>query len=408
MESDFAEVVERKPSRGQGGRPPPDFAECVLRGRRLAPARFCAPLAGYTHSAFRRLVADFGGYGALWTEMLAGAQILKEDFERSPWLRRRPAEGVVVYQLMLRAGDPVGRILSRLGEHGVEAVDLNLACDALSIRACEAGSALFEDLEALRAVVTEVRRHWPGLLTAKIRLGARRPDWEPRFVERLKLLADSGVDAVTLHPRFFEDKFRRRARHELLAWVASVTRLPLIANGDLLGAESVAEQGEKLRPACAVMIGRMALVRPWLFAAWESHSIQRWGASWNHELPAVEVGSHGPVRPGEGLSPAGCWGGRPMPGVPTCSRRPLERPVTVDVAAVWNRFADYLAEDFEPAVALRRLQAFTKYYAANYAFGHRFQVELARANSMEDARRCAGEFFERNPQILQHPTVAGR
>ena len=44
-------------------------------------------------------------------------------------------------------------------------------------------------------------------------------------------------------------------RHELLAWVASVTRLPLIANGDLLGAESVTALGERLRPACAVMIG---------------------------------------------------------------------------------------------------------------------------------------------------------
>jgi len=172
------------------------------------------------------------------------------------------------------------------------------------------------------------------------------------------------VDAVTLHPRFFEDKFRRRARHELLAWAASVTRLPLIANGDLLGAESVTVLGERLRPACAVMIGRMALVRPWLFATWE--------------------------------------------GAPSSESRFMGSPLTTGVAEVWNRLADYLLEDFEPAVALRRLQAFTKYYAANFAFGHRFHVELARTSSMEDARRCAGEFFARNPRVLEHPTVAGR
>ena len=97
------------------------FDECVLRGRRFAPARFCAPLAGYTHSAFRRLLAEFGGCGAVWTEMLAARQILREDPHGSPWLRRRPQEGFTVFQLMVRATDPLDRILARLGEHGVEA-----------------------------------------------------------------------------------------------------------------------------------------------------------------------------------------------------------------------------------------------------------------------------------------------
>ena len=150
------------------------FEECVIRGTRFCPARFCAPMAGYTHSAFRRLLAEFGGCGAVWTEMLAARQILEEDFGESPWLRRRPAEGPLVFQLMVRAGDPLERIMNRLGEQGVRAIDLNLACDALSIRACEAGSALFENLGALQSVLHQARRHWPGLLTAKIRLGSQR------------------------------------------------------------------------------------------------------------------------------------------------------------------------------------------------------------------------------------------
>lgn len=328
------------------------FEACVLRGRHFAPARFCAPLAGFTHSAFRRLVADWGGCGALWTEMLAAPQILKEDFARSPWVRRRPQEGCVVYQLMVRAGDPLDRVLDCLGENGVEAVDLNLACDAMSIRACEAGSALFENLASLRDVVTTVRRHWPGLLTTKIRLGSRRPDWEARLVERLHLLEAAGVDAVILHPRFFEDKFRRRARHERLAWVASLTRLPLIANGDLSGRASVETQADALRPACAVMIGRMAIARPWLFATWD-------------------------------------------------------QPATVDLGEVWQRLYAYVVEDFPPASALRRMQMFTKYFAANFAFGHRFTVDLANAKSLDDLRARADAFFARSPATVAHPVVAG-
>ena len=328
------------------------FDECVIRGRRFAPARFCAPLAGYTHSAFRRLLADFGGCGAVWTEMLAAPQVLRENFVSSPWLRRRPQEPFTVFQLMVRGGDPMEQILQRLGTYRVEAVDLNLACDALAIRVQEAGSALLEKPEILRTIVSEARRHWPGMLTAKIRLGSRRPGWEAVFVERLRLLEDCGVDAVTLHPRFFEDKFRGRARLDLIPWAASHTRLPLIANGDILRPEQVEELGEHLRPACAIMIGRMAIARPWLFASWEC-------------------------------------------------------PVKIDFAGVWWKMFDYIMEDFTPAVAHRRIQMFTKYYSANFAFGHQFYVDMRNAPSLPEARRVAEEFFSRAPATVAQPLVAG-
>jgi tRNA-dihydrouridine synthase B len=329
------------------------FEECVIRGRRFAPARFCAPLAGYSHSAFRRLLADLGGCGAMWTEMLAARQVLAEDFNTSPWVRRRPEEGFTVYQLMAGVGDPLDRILDRLGGEGVEAVDLNLACDSRLVRSCAAGSALFESLPALRAVVVEARRHWPGWLSAKIRLGSRRADWEASFTERLRLLEQAGVDAVTLHPRFFEDKFKRRARLELIPWAASLTRLPLIANGDLGGPVHVQAQAEHLRPASAIMLGRMAVACPWIFAAWD-------------------------------------------------------RPAAVDRAQIWRRMHRYLVEDFPPATALRRLKMFTKYFAANFVFGHQFRVAVSNAPSLEAAWDRANDFFSREPATFAEPVITGR
>lgn len=328
------------------------FETCVIRGREFAPARFCAPMAGYSHSAFRRLLASFGGCGAVWTEMLASRQTLSENFATSPWLRRRAGEPFTVFQLMAAAGDPLERILHRMGEHGVEAVDLNLACDALSARARSAGSALFDNFAALRRVVTEARRHWPGLLLAKIRLGARRPEWEAGFTERLRLLADVGVDGVTLHPRFFEDKFRGRARPELIPWAASLTSLPLIANGDLGGRQQVEAHAGSLAPAAAVMIGRMALARPWLFAAWE-------------------------------------------------------KPVAVDLAAIWRQAGGFIEEDFPAPTAVRRVQMFTKYFAANFAFGHQFRVAIANAPSLAAIRERAEIFFATSPALVADPTVAG-
>jgi tRNA-dihydrouridine synthase B len=328
------------------------FDECVIRGRRFSPARFCAPLAGYTHSAFRRLVAELGGCGAVWTEMLAARQILSENFKTSPWLRRRPQESCVVYQLMVNDRDPLERVLDRLGEAGADALDLNLACDAKAIRSCWAGSALFDNLEALRAVLHKARRLWPHLLTAKIRLGHQCPEWQPRFVERLRLLEEAGVDAVILHARFFEEKFKRRARHELFPWAASLTRLPLIANGDLSGRDMVQAQAGLFQSVSAVMLGRMAVAQPWIFATWD-------------------------------------------------------QPKSIDLAAVWRAMCHHVMEDFPPAVALRRLQMFTKYFAANFKFGHQFNVDLAQAPSLEEIQRRAEDFFSRAPVTVAQPTVSG-
>jgi tRNA-dihydrouridine synthase len=291
------------------------------------------------------LLADFGGCGAVWTEMLAARQLLNENFATSPWVRRRPQDGSIVFQLMVRPGDPMQRILDRLRSHDVDAVDLNLACDSPFIRAQAAGRVLFERREELRILVGEARQHWPGLLTAKIRLGTEGPNWQTDFADRLQLLEAAGIDAVTVHPRLFEDKFRRRARLELFPWIASLTKLPIIANGDLLSRTQVLEQADHLRPTCAVMFGRVAITRPWIFAAWN-------------------------------------------------------QPVRVDHAEIWQTMSRYIVEDFTPLVALRRIKMFTKYYAANFAFGHPFYMTVFNAPSLDAVRQVAATFFSRDPKLV--------
>jgi len=326
------------------------FDECVIRGRRFAPARFCGPLVGFTHSAFRRLVADLGGSGALWTEMLAARQILKEDFSESTWVRRREQETSLFYQLMVNADDPIEQVLERLEQNGVDALDLNLACSAGSVRFLKAGCNLFEDINSLRMMLERIRKVWPHVFTVKIRLGHERPDWKPRFIERLRLLEDSGVDAVILHPRFFEDRFKRRARHELYPWVTSLTRLPIIANGDISGPETLRERPDDFQSVQGVMLGRMAVARPWIFSTWE-------------------------------------------------------HPVEVDMAAIWNRMCSHVMEDFPPVVALRKMQMFNRYFSVNFKFGHQFIIEMARAVSIDDLRGKAEVFFSHDITLANQPTV---
>ena len=328
------------------------FDECIIRGERFSPARFCAPLAGYSHSAFRRLVAELGGCGALWTEMLAARQIINENFEKSPWLKRRSVEGCVFYQLMINAGDPFEKILNRMGENGIRAIDLNLACNAPHIRANASGSALFEQPTAMEQAVRTIRSYWPGILTAKIRLGSHRTGWQARFIERIRILEDAGVDALILHTRFFEDRFRRTAHHQYFAWAKEQTRLPMIANGDIEGPAHAKQLESELHSTSGIMIGRMAVVRPWIFRGWNA-------------------------------------------------------PLNPDYAGIWNKMYDYIMEDFDPATALRRIQMFSKYFGANFAFGHQFNCMLGRAKNTVEILQFAMEFFSKSQALISRPVVAG-
>lgn len=318
------------------------FEYCEIRGKRFEPARFAAPLAGYTHSAFRRLAAEFGGCGAFWTEMLSARQLVNEDFEKSPWLKRSPAEKFTVYQLMTRPGDPIQKAIERLKTHGVEAIDLNFACDAPHIRSLQAGSALFGNIEGLKQIISETRKYWDRLLFVKIRLGDRKPDWQEKLKERLLLIQDCGADAIVVHPRFFEDKFKRSARHDLLSWIASVVKIPLVASGDITCKEDVERLADKLKPASAIMLGRIAIIKPWVFAEWD-------------------------------------------------------KPLSINYYQVWDKMFSYILEDFEPQVAISRIKMFAKYYSFNFTYGKNFYTKIYNAKTIEEIKIIAEEFFSSNP-----------
>lgn len=329
------------------------FEHLTLRGSKIAPAWFAAPMANITHSAFRRLVADFGGHGALFTEMLSAKALLAESFTTSPYLRRRPSEGMVFYQLMISDNDRLEAIMEKARSFEPAGVDVNLACAAPRIKHGRAGAALFDDPARLNPVLETVRNGFAGPVTVKIRLGHNSPGWQETFIKRAALFRDHGIDAVILHPRFTGQKFRGLARLELAGWAAEVLRLPLIISGDIRNPLDAAARCPGLAAASGIMVGRMLAVRPWLFAAL--------------------------------LNPA-------------CKPDPAE---------TWRRFAAYVEEDFEAEKRLSRLKIFTAYFARNFLFGHTLFSGVQSAKSMEEARLRAETFFEKSPALDPTPSVRG-
>jgi tRNA-dihydrouridine synthase B len=327
----------------------------ILKNTSIDPPLFLAPMAGVTHSAFRRLVSDFGGHGALFTEMLSGRALLHEKIGASPFTKKRKQEGPVWFQLALSGGEDIPAIIDRLGAASPAALDLNAGCPAPEMERVMSGAALFADAPRFTSVLTALRRCWPGILTVKCRLWKTEQGWQDEFVKRLRIIEDCGADAVFVHPRFFNEKLKRRARWEHFPWICGQTTLPVIANGDIAAASDIEQNAAHFEQVKGLMIGRQAVVRPWIF----------------RELTAD--GS----------------------------------PMAVDYAEVWKRHFEYVNEDFPPEKAIGRLREFTKYYSCNFFFGHLLKSIGQGAPSLNILYEKAMEFLSAKPRPVARPSVSG-
>jgi tRNA-dihydrouridine synthase len=233
-----------------------------------------------------------------------------------------------------------------------DAIDLNLACNAFPVRKQHGGSKLFEDVTRMRTILRGLRGHFAGPLLVKIRLGDEDDGWPERLRERLRLFEDEGVDALVVHARFRCEKLGRPARPWLYPALAEQTRLPIIANGDIHGSAFLTRHANALTAARGLMVGRMLVACPWLLGQWR-----------NPDLP-------------------------------------------VDRVAIWNRYCDYLLDDFPPKDALKRLKIFTPYFARNFAFGHHLFVAVQNASDFGAARDQAQALFARSP-LLTPVDLAG-
>jgi len=317
------------------------FKSLCVDGKTFAPALFLAPMAGVTHSAFRRLISDFGGYGALTTEMLSATAFFHENPAASPFSRRRDCEGSVIYQLRTNGEDVLEDAIKKLEAQNPAAIDLNLGCPAPEIQKQASGAALFRDFGRLGRILSRIRAVYQGTLFVKCRLGDDAENWRAPFVERLRLFEDYGVHAVTVHPRFSNEKLKRRARWHEFPWIAAQTRLPIIGNGDVRSPRDVIEHGEFFKPLAGLMLGRIAAQKPWIF--------------------------------------------REFSGL---------QPIDISHAEIWDRLCRYTIEDFPPEKAIGRMKEFTAYFAQNFFFGHELFRASRRARNIEELRSAALRFLD--------------
>ena len=248
----------------------------------LANRLFAAPMAGVTDRPFRQLCKRLGaGYAV--SEMVTSRKDLWNSLKTS---RRANHDGEVAPIAVQIAGTDaqmMGEAAAYNIDRGAQIIDINMGCPAKKVCSKWAGSALMQDeplaLQIVEAVVAACApRNVP--VTLKMRTGWC--DAERNAVRIARAAESAGVAMVTVHGRTREQGYKGDAEYTTIAAVKAALRIPVVANGDITSPEK-ARDVLAATGADALMIGRAAQGRPWIF-----REIAHFLATGEH-LPAPEV-----------------------------------------------------------------------------------------------------------------------
>ena len=220
-------------------------------------------MAELTNAPFRRLVAEIGGCDVFYTEMINSRIASTQPLDRDPFCQRIPRGRSLVAQIVGNDPDKMALSASLLEERGFSGIDINMGCSRRALVRRGWGAALPESPKVARKVVEAVRAKVSVPLTVKLRSGLKGHDL-PRLLRFARMLEDLGVDGLVLHPRAGSEGFKREARWSEIAELVSSLSIPVVGNGDVTTPVEAFAMAEET--GCAgVMIGRAALVRPWIF-----------------------------------------------------------------------------------------------------------------------------------------------
>ncbi len=293
-------------------------------------------------------MSDFGGVGLLSTEMLSAKILPMENPRISPYLIRTERERPLSYQLLTSNDQEIGRAIDALHKFKADAVDLNMGCPSTAVRKFGAGVKLMELPDVARRIVGEARKRTALPLSVKIRLGSDVDSGKLKTF--CSMLEGEGIDMLTVHARFKHESFARKPRWEYIAEIKELIKIPVIANGGVFSVED-AEKCLRVSGADGLMLGRGAIIRPWLFS-----EIAR--AVYGIDIPQS----------------------------------------TLSLPDVYATFIEALTADYRSRYHLGRLKAFTHYFARNYKFGHSLASKVQSSSSMDEARERAELFFANSKQ----------
>ena len=230
----------------------------------LANNLLVAPMAGVTDRPFRQLCKALGaGYAV--SEMVTSRKDLWNSLKTSRRANHEGEPGPIAVQIAGTDAEMMAEAAVYNIERGAQIIDINMGCPAKKVCNKWAGSALMQNeplaVEIAQAVV-EAARPFEVPVTLKMRTGWCASHKNAEVLARQ--FEDVGIQMLTVHGRTREQGYKGFAEYDTIAAVKQAVRVPVVANGDITSPEK-ARDVLAYTGADAVMVGRAAQGRPWIF-----------------------------------------------------------------------------------------------------------------------------------------------
>lgn len=253
-------------------------------GERVLPSRFfLAPLAGYTHLAFRTAIRELGGMGLATTDLIHATSLLSQNQKSLDLIATSDEDRPLSIQIFGSKPDVLAAAAVWLEDHGYKSVDINMGCPMAKVNGQGGGARIACEYDSACGLVSQVVDAVQIPVTVKMRLG-----WDRSSLTAPELAAafeQLGVAAITIHGRTRAQGFGGDVDLEGIRQVVeAVERIPVVGNGDVRNVED-ARAMQEVTGCDAIAIGRGAMLDPWIFRRLELASHDQ---EWNFEPTADE------------------------------------------------------------------------------------------------------------------------
>jgi tRNA-dihydrouridine synthase B len=225
---------------------------------------FAAPMAGVTDRPFRSLCKALGaGYAV--SEMVTSRKDLWASLKTSRRANHEGEVGPIAVQIAGTDAPMMAEAALYNIDRGAQIIDINMGCPAKKVCNKWAGSALMQD-EALALQIVEavVRACAPRNVPVTLKMRTGWCQTEKNALVIARAAEQAGVQMITVHGRTREQGYKGFAEYDTIAAVKAALRIPVVANGDIDSPEK-ARAVLQATGADALMIGRAAQGRPWIF-----------------------------------------------------------------------------------------------------------------------------------------------
>lgn len=242
---------------------------------------FFAPMEDISDPSFRRLCKEYGA-DMMYTEFISADGLIRDAVKSLRKLEIADHERPVGIQIYGNNPASIAEAAVRCEEANPELIDLNFGCPVKKIAGKGAGAGLLQDIPLMLEITKKVVDAVNIPVTVKTRLG-----WDETnkpIVELSEQLQDCGIAALTVHGRTRSQMYKGEADWSLIGEIKKNPRIkiPIIGNGDVTTAE-IAKQNFDNYGVDAIMIGRGAIGKPWLFKE-VKHYLQT-----GEQLPQITV-----------------------------------------------------------------------------------------------------------------------